>query len=142
VNETRTETTGRTGSVWQAEDVPEFACYGAVGRDAGQHGVELGQRGVLFDRFRLAGQGAESAGPVLRERTGRPGQQPGQDHVQRSGEGAGVDECLNVRARLESAGVPGGDATLPESVSAGQGPPDVRAGALSPAPSRQCVRRP
>ena len=62
--------------------------------------------------------------------------------MQRSGEGAGVDECLNVRARLESAGVPGGDATPPESVSAGQGLPGVRAVGLSPVPSRQCVSRP
>ncbi len=96
----------------------------------------------FFDRVYLAGLGAESAGPVLRERTGGPGQQPGQDYVQRSGEGAGVDECLNVRTRLESTGVPGGDATLPESVSAGQGPPNVRAVGLSPVPSRQCVSRP
>ncbi len=104
--------------------------------------MELGQRGVFFDRVHLAGLGAQSAGPVLRERTGGPGQQPGQDYVQRSGEGAGVDECLNVRTRLESTGVPGGDATLPESVSAGQGPPNVRAVGLSPVPSRQCVSRP
>ena len=34
-------------SVRQAEDVPESACYAVVGQDAGQRGVELGQRGGL-----------------------------------------------------------------------------------------------